>query len=56
MSTLILSRGLTRECGHRGAFPDLLQDRLRDSRIIAIDLPRSGSLNGLSGPVESRCS
>ncbi len=45
MSTWILLRGLTRESGHWGAFPALLQQRLPGARILALDLPGNGRLN-----------
>ena len=50
MSTWILLRGLTREGGHWGAFPNLLQRRSMQSRILALDLPGNGTRNGLRSP------
>ena len=50
MTTWILLRGLTRGCGHWGDFPALLQRRLADSTVVALDLPGNGRLNRLSSP------
>ena len=51
MSTWVLLRGLTREAGHWGAFPALLQGRLPEGdRVIAIDLPGNGRLNHERSP------
>jgi len=50
MSTWILLRGLTRESGHWGRFPELLQDRLPGARILALDLPGNGRLNQARSP------
>ena len=50
MSSWVLLRGLTRESGHWGAFPERLRDRLPEARIVALDLPGNGSMNGLRSP------
>jgi pimeloyl-ACP methyl ester carboxylesterase len=38
----VLLRGLTREAGHWGAFPDQLAQALPGVRIVALDLPGAG--------------
>jgi pimeloyl-ACP methyl ester carboxylesterase len=50
MSTWILLRGLTRESGHWGHFPALLQQRLQGARILPLDLPGNGRLNQARSP------
>lgn len=51
MTTWVLLRGLTREIGHWGTFPAMLHDHLPEgSRVIAIDLPGNGRLNGERSP------
>ncbi|MDM0109018.1 alpha/beta hydrolase [Variovorax sp. J22R24] len=45
MSTWVLLRGLTRESGHWGAFPDMLRARLPGARVLTIDLPGNGRMN-----------
>jgi len=50
MTTWILLRGLTRERGHWGGFPGLLQRRLPGSAVVALDLPGNGALNQLASP------
>ena len=50
MSTWILLRGLTRGSGHWARFPDALQRRLPDARVVAIDLPGNGTLHELASP------
>lgn len=50
MSTWLLLRGLTREAAHWGAFPAMLRDALPGARVIAIDLPGNGGLNGERSP------
>jgi pimeloyl-ACP methyl ester carboxylesterase len=51
VSTWVLLRGLTREAGHWGAFPVLLQGRLPEGdRVIAIDLPGNGHRNDERSP------
>lgn len=42
MSTWILLRGLTRESGHWGDFPEQLTAHLPGARILALDLPGNG--------------
>lgn len=50
MSTWVLLRGLTRESRHWGEFPALLQRQLGLARVVLLDLPGNGELNGLSSP------
>lgn len=51
MTTWVLLRGLTREAGHWGAFPDLLRAQLQaGTRVVALDLPGNGALNALASP------
>ncbi|MGJ7511640.1 alpha/beta fold hydrolase [Variovorax sp. GT1P44] len=50
MSTWVLLRGLTRESGHWGAFPDLLRARMPGARILTLDLPGNGQLNHAQSP------
>jgi pimeloyl-ACP methyl ester carboxylesterase len=50
MTTCILLRGLTREAGHWGHFPDELRSALGDATVAAIDLPGAGALNGIRSP------
>lgn len=51
MSTWILLRGLTRESGHWGGFPDLLRQRLPPgARVLTLDLPGAGPLNHARSP------
>ena len=51
--TWVLLRGLTREAGHWGAFPDLLRPRLpANARIVALDLPGNGRLNQVRSPAQ----
>lgn len=51
MTTWLLLRGLTREAGHWGDFPALLQAALPGSVIEAIDLPGAGSRNAIASPL-----
>ncbi len=60
----ILLRGLGREAGHWGAFPDLLAKTLPGDRIHTINLPGTGHLHATKSPgniadirksVQSRC-
>jgi pimeloyl-ACP methyl ester carboxylesterase len=44
MSDWILLRGLTREAGHLGEFPGLLQQAFPGVRVVALDLPGNGGL------------
>jgi pimeloyl-ACP methyl ester carboxylesterase len=52
--TWVLLRGLTRERRHWGAFPAALAaaltDSCADSRVVEIDLPGNGELNGEPSP------
>ena len=51
--TWVLLRGLTRERGHWGALPGLMQEGLAlagDDRIFAVDLPGNGALHALPSP------
>jgi pimeloyl-ACP methyl ester carboxylesterase len=50
MSTWVLLRGLTRETRHWGGFGGLLAERLGEIRVVAMDLPGSGLLNGERSP------
>ncbi|MDP1830447.1 MAG: alpha/beta hydrolase [Geothrix sp.] len=50
MTTWILLRGLTREKRHWGGFPGLLMKEWPESRVIALELPGNGELNGLASP------
>lgn len=50
MTTWVLLRGLSRESGHWGAFPALLQQRLGDAKVLTPDLPGNGHLNQLASP------
>ncbi|RYY52271.1 MAG: alpha/beta hydrolase, partial [Comamonadaceae bacterium] len=51
MTTWVLLRGLTREAGHWGAFPDLLRAQLQSgTRVIALDLPGNGALHAQRSP------
>ncbi len=50
MTTWLLLRGLTRETRHWGDFPQVLQARLPDADIHAIDLPGCGNLNEIRCP------
>ncbi|WP_119154057.1 alpha/beta fold hydrolase [Caldimonas tepidiphila] len=50
MSTWVLLRGLTREAGHWGAFPQQLERRLRPRRIVCLDLPGNGTLHRQASP------
>lgn len=50
MTTWILLRGLTREAGHWGRFPDQLRSALGDASIVTIDLPGAGHLHNMRSP------
>jgi pimeloyl-ACP methyl ester carboxylesterase len=50
MSTWILLRGLTREKRHWRCFPQQLAEELEGARVIPLELPGNGELNGLSSP------
>ncbi|MCX7167450.1 MAG: alpha/beta hydrolase [Rhodocyclales bacterium] len=46
MTDWVLLRGLTRESRHWGRFPEHLGAALGDARVICLDLPGNGKLNG----------
>ncbi|MES3014700.1 MAG: alpha/beta fold hydrolase [Pseudomonadota bacterium] len=46
----ILLRGLTREIGHWGGFPERLRERLGGAQVVPLDLPGNGALNHLASP------
>ena len=50
MTTCILLRGLTREAGHWGRFPEQLRSALGDATVVAIDLPGAGALHATCSP------
>lgn len=50
MSTWILLRGLTRESGHWGPFPETLREHLPGARVLALDLPGAGQLHRAHSP------
>jgi pimeloyl-ACP methyl ester carboxylesterase len=50
MSTWILLRGLTRERRHWRGFPEQLARELPDARVVELELPGNGELNGLTSP------
>jgi pimeloyl-ACP methyl ester carboxylesterase len=50
MSTWILLRGLTREKRHWQRFPKQLAEELPDARVIELELPGNGELNGMTSP------
>lgn len=50
MSVWVLLRGLARESGHWGGFPQQLQAALPDARILTLDLPGNGVLHDQSSP------
>ena len=50
MSSWILLRGLTRGSGHWAGFPEVLQARLGDARLVTLDLPGNGALHRLRSP------
>lgn len=49
--TWVLLRGLTREAGHWGMFPALLQTRLGNVRVLTPDLPGNGALHAQASPI-----
>jgi pimeloyl-ACP methyl ester carboxylesterase len=51
MSTWILLRGLTREKRHWQGFPKQLAEGLPDARVIELELPGNGELNGMTSPL-----
>lgn len=50
MTTWVLLRGLTRESGHWGEFPATFQSAMGGTRVITLDLPGNGALNGMRSP------
>ena len=50
MSTWILLRGLTREKRHWHGFPQMLLKELPGARVIELELPGNGELNGMTSP------
>jgi pimeloyl-ACP methyl ester carboxylesterase len=50
MSTWILLRGLTREKRHWHGFPQALLRELPDARVVELELPGNGELNGRTSP------
>ena len=50
MTHWVLLRGLTREARHWGGFPQHLGEMFAGSRVICLDLPGNGKLNGLASP------
>ena len=48
--TWVLLRGLTRESRHWGDFPQHLGAALGGARVICLDLPGNGKLNGMESP------
>lgn len=50
MSTWILLRGLTRESRHWGDFPEALRKAWPGARVIPLELPGNGELNGVASP------
>lgn len=50
MASWVLLRGLTRESGHWGRFPDQLHMRLPGAQVIALDLPGNGLLHRERSP------
>ena len=49
-ATWILLRGLTRESGHWGEFPDRLRERFPANDVITLDLPGNGEWHRLPSP------
>lgn len=51
MTTWVLLRGLAREAGHWGRFPDLLRSALPSGEaVVALDLPGNGRRSGERSP------
>lgn len=50
MSTWILLRGLARETRHWGGFTEVFGNAFPEARVLALDLPGNGALNGLRSP------
>jgi pimeloyl-ACP methyl ester carboxylesterase len=51
MSTWILLRGLTREKRHWQRFPKQLGEGLPEARVLELELPGNGELNGMTSPL-----
>jgi pimeloyl-ACP methyl ester carboxylesterase len=51
VSTWILLRGLTREKRHWRRFPEQLAQELPEARVIELELPGNGALNGMASPL-----
>ncbi|WP_088278643.1 alpha/beta fold hydrolase [Ideonella sp. A 288] len=51
MKTWVLLRGLARESGHWGDFIPQLQAAMPGDRIVPLDLPGNGTLNGQASPL-----
>ena len=49
-ATWVLLRGLTRESGHWGDFPDRLRERYPANDVITLDLPGNGEWHQLPSP------
>ncbi len=49
-TTWVLLRGLTRESGHWGDFPDRLRERFPANDVITLDLPGNGEWHQLPSP------
>jgi len=50
MTTWVLLRGLTRESGHWGGFTSAFQSAAGGVRVVTLDLPGNGVLNGARSP------
>jgi len=50
-ATWVLLRGLTRESGHWGDFPDRLRERFPGNDVITLDLPGNGEWHRLPSPM-----
>jgi pimeloyl-ACP methyl ester carboxylesterase len=46
----VLLRGLAREAGHWGDFPERLRERVAPARVATIDLPGAGQARGVKVP------
>lgn len=52
-ATWVLLRGLTREAGHWGTFPNQLRAQLQpNARVLAVDLPGNGQLHRARSPAD----
>ena len=50
LASWVLLRGLTREQGHWGQFPDQVRAALPGNTVLSIDLPGNGQLNDVQSP------